>query len=377
LALAAAFTSRAAEIVPSDEISGCGRLCTLFDHVLNEKGPIEPCKSDVVPAGVVAAADVQALGAASREVVSLLLSGHAVSLAVPNDALEAAKEMVAGFPPQLLQAVALGPMATLPQTVRTFRAIGVDSSELWAERVPPADFGGFVSSDAGWMSHGMSAGPSAMSLVRAPHSPHGGSLSRLKQHSNVLEALIAMLTKGQKDYPLDDACSLVELLWLFRKPAAVHGAKTRHVSLEAASKHIIITSTTSVAVDVVKAAIVNALSPFEEKVKVHAIGLGNFGLKRDPLQSFCRLVQSGKHGLEWRIEEHKDWSSFLEWLHVHAVEEPEPLQLFSTQRQLEIEIRRRCAEVGGVAWSRLFTPEPFEQLRRWTTVRESAELDGN
>merc|ERR1712050_444734 len=117
---------------------------------------------------------------------------------------------------------------------------------------------------------------------------------------------------------------------------------------------------------------VSALSPLQEKVTPHAVGLGNRGLSRDPLMSFCQLVQSGSSGLEWRLIEHKDWSGFLTWLHEHGDSEAERPQLFSTQRQLEIEVRRSCAAAGGVAWSRLFVPDPMEQLRRLTSVQEQA-----
>jgi len=166
--------------------------------------------------------------------------------------------------------------------------------------------------------------------------------------------------------------NLLDLLWSFREPVVLDGVNNPVVSLAAAHKHFIITGNSAMPDDIVKASIVAALSPLREKVTLHAVGLGVQGLLRDPMLSFCRIVQSGRSGLEWQVREHKNWSELLAWLHESAGDEPEPPQLISTQRQIEIEIRRRCAESGGVAWASLFVPEPCEQLRRWTTILEDS-----
>lgn len=33
---------------------------------------------------------------------------------------------------------------------------------------------------------------------------------------------------------------------------------------------------------------------------------------------------------------------------------------------MDVDLKRLCAASGGVAWGKLFTAEPLEQLRRWT-----------
>lgn len=118
--------------------------------------------------------------------------------------------------------------------------------------------------------------------------------------------------------------------------------------------------------DVVKAAAISAMSPFDEPVTLHVVGVGAHGLTRDPLRGFCRLVQSGRSGLEWRIKEHATRTDFRAWLEGLAKEETQPQLPMVIGKELDREERHLCALAGGVAWNSLFVAEPLEQLRRWT-----------
>lgn len=380
LAFASSFVSQAAAVLgPLAKEADCGgRLCGLYE-LLCEPGALISSRSDnAVKAGVVVVASEQCLGAASREVASLLLSGHAVSLAAPRGpTLAMAKQMVDGFPTSLLQAVEAGATITLPAMVYTFRSVEGSASKLWAERVPPADFGNFaVQSSHGSICHGMAAAASPFTMAKITSEKCSKPRFDL---SKELEALTEYLpTASDSPSPLNAYSrgigkveELLDLLWAFRDPVTVDDVSNPVVSLEAAHKHFVITGY-AVPEDVVKAAIAAALSPLQEKVTLHAVGLGIRGLQRDPMLSFCRLVQSGRSGLQWQVKEHNDWSGFHAWLCDKAAEEPEPPQLFSTQRHFELEVRRSCAAAGGVAWAGLFVPEPFEQLRRWTSVSEAS-----
>lgn len=379
LSFASAFVSQVAEVLKIKEDVCGGRICHLYEKLCQSTSPIGVRRDVAVHSGVVVATDTDHLEAASREVASLILSGHAVSLAASRgQALEKAKEMFNGFPRELLQAVEIGPTITLPALVRTFRSVGEDADELWAEKVPPADYGNFGSCG----SHGMAAAASSFTLSqinldRLADRPH----SRFELTSDI-EGLTGFLSKQQRatsmplnvyDRGVGKVQHLLELLHALHGPVVVDEDTTKvKVSLAAAHKHFVIMGSSTVPEDLVQAAIVAALSPFHEKLTLHAVGLGEKGLLRDPMLSFCRIIQSGKKGFIWRVKEHKDWSAFLDWLQHGVAEEVDPPQLFSTQRQFEIEVRRSCAEVGGVAWSGLFVPEPFEQLRRWTSVLEES-----
>lgn len=385
LAFASAFVSRVAALGGQNEGDCGGRLCILYEQLCQSGSLLSPCTNDAVYSGVAAAADLQSLAAASREIVLLVLSGHVASLAAPRgSALDLAKELADGFPSALLQAVEAGPLVTLPAMVRTFRSVGCCAGELWTDKVPPADFGNFgPHSIRGSISEGMAAAASPLMLAQTNLTALENCSEPRFEFGKVVEELTEFLSTRRSAASTTSpqalsayACgvgqvhNLLDLLWSFREPVVVDGVSNPVVSLTAAHKHFIITVNSAVPDDVVKASIVAALSPLREKVTLHVVGLGVQGLLRDPMLSFCRIVQSGRSGLEWQVKEHKDWSGLLAWLHASAGNEPEPPQLISTQRQIEIEVRRRCAEAGGVVWASLFVPEPCEQLRRWTSILE-------
>eukprot|EP00928_Gymnodinium_smaydae_P005655 TRINITY_DN11925_c0_g1_i2.p1 TRINITY_DN11925_c0_g1~~TRINITY_DN11925_c0_g1_i2.p1 ORF type:complete len:277 (+),score=40.76 TRINITY_DN11925_c0_g1_i2:343-1173(+) len=271
-------------------------------------------------------------------------------------------------------------MITLPATVRSFRGIGLNSRDAWQDKVPPADFGGFGFLQRDNASHGMAATASPFTFIATDLAKLGTDYEQRFEATRVVEDLASFLPVSRAAGMPEFRCAhdrgvwevrhLLDLLWSFHGVTTVKDVENPAVSLNAAHKHFILTSSTEIPEDVVKAAIVAALSPLQEKVTLHAVGLGAQGLLRDPTRAFCRLVHSGDNGLAWQVKEHTNWTALFEWLHDGAIDELEPLQLFSTRRQLEVEIRRSCAEAGGVAWSRLFVPEPFEQLRRWTHVIE-------
>lgn len=156
------------------------------------------------------------------------------------------------------------------------------------------------------------------------------------------------------------------------------------VAMVAAPKHLLITKDSSeISEDVVKVAALCASSPFEERVVLHAVGLGARFLSKDPYRSFCRLVQSGRSGLQWEVQEHDSWADFLTWLHGRGdapparVQQHAPPAVFGQLRGMELDLHRLAARTGGVAWKTPFPPEPFDQLRRWCrpTVVRSARRD--
>eukprot|EP00439_Symbiodinium_sp_Y106_P015956 s969_g2.t1 len=46
---------------------------------------------------------------------------------------------------------------------------------------------------------------------------------------------------------------------------------------------------------------ISAMSPFHERITLHAVGLGSRGLAREPLKTFCDHVCSGRSGLAWEV----------------------------------------------------------------------------
>jgi len=389
LALAAAFVAQASSQLQKPEAKLGGILCDFYAQLCAEDaGPHVSMRTvSSVHCGVTAVHSEQCLEASCYEVAELLLSGHAVSIAAPKGpALEMAKGLTAGFPAPLLQAVELGPLVTLPQTVRAFRGIGFSAAELWAQRVPPPDFGGLVLQPHAQnlvIAHGMCSTAAAFGLVQTlpPDIAQCESHLSLGEEASDLAQFLPGTDRGGSQVG-----GLLELLWAMQGTELIGGSTSSldsSVSIEAAHKHFILTSSGELPEDVVNAAIVAASSPLPgERATLHLVGLGGVAARgnrpqlREPLRSFLVAVQSAKGssggGLHWQVREHVDWSGFCDWLHTGALEETELPQLFATRRQLELEVRRRCAQVGGVAWPRLFVAEPFEQLRRWTVICERA-----
>ncbi|CAE8627899.1 unnamed protein product [Polarella glacialis] len=386
LSLAQALTLQASSSLSARHGSGADygeRLCSFFGHLLEPGSLIVPRTDGAVHAAVVAVTGEQFLQAALHEVTALLLNGHVVSLAAPKGpALDAAKYLVKGFPPALVQAVEIGPLATLPATIRSFRTLGPTARELWADKTPSPNFGGFsFGLDGVFKPHGMAVAASPLSLARVDLSVLEKSSRSRYDLSQEASELVAMLPKKVTERGLQEVHDLIDLLWAFRDqlPVGSEGAAQRTVALAPAHKHLLVTVAGSkVSEEVVKAAIISAMSPYQEPVTLHTVGLGAKGLLTGHLNAFCRVVQSGKSGLQWRVIEHKDWAAFLAWLHDEAgaqvmMTHPEPAYLFSTLRNLESEVKRRCAEAGGVAWVNLFMPELMDQLTRWTRVHEGQE----
>ncbi|CAJ1339379.1 unnamed protein product [Effrenium voratum] len=328
----------------------CGqRLCDFYGAFCDDPRGLAPRPAAVAPA-LVALTAAEGLGPALHEAVALLLGGRAVALGAAGAELEALQAAVAGLPPALLRAVPLGPLATLPR-LRSFRALGPRPEELWAERPPPGDFGG-----RGGVRHGMACAE-GLALAEAAAGAPSEASAAASGWSEEAEMLAALLPKPIPEGELEEMRRFLALLWGFREPC-------ENVALAPCHKHVLLTFCGSVLPeDLVKIAMTAAMSPFHERITLHAVGLGSRGLVREPLRSFCGLTQSGRPGLEWQVKEHKDWAAFLDWLPQQA----EPINLFSLLRNLEPELRRRCAAQGGAAWVQLLL-EPAERLRRWTCV---------
>ncbi|CAE8582406.1 unnamed protein product [Polarella glacialis] len=188
-------------------------------------------------------------------------------------------------------------------------------------------------------------------------------------------------SRSSYDRGLEEIHDILDLLWAFREPLALPGGSP-FPALAPAGKHFLLNvDGTEVPEEIVKAAVLSAMSPFREAVTLHAVALRPQALLKDPLRGFCRLVQSGRSGLEWQLMEHESPEAFLGWLRSQASDSAPcqvgPPMLFGSLRGHESELRRLCAASGGVAWGRLFAAEPLEALRRWTrSARLAPELVG-
>ncbi|CAL1167930.1 unnamed protein product [Cladocopium goreaui] len=345
LALAEAFVAQAAGAIGcAPEL--CGQtLCAFYEALL--MGPQDVlCARQLAhpPApSLVACTAHQSHAVAVAHATALLLAGHVVAVAAPSGS-----EALG-----MLEAATAGPLATLPR-LRALRSVGPSPSQLWQDRAPPGDFGG----DSSMGRHGMAVAAEPFMLsacnteVVDPRLEHTAEL-----WSPDVKALAQLLPNPSDAVDLEMQ-QFLHLLWAFRDAS-------EHVALAPGHKHVLLTFCGSVLPeDLVKIAISSAMSPFHERITLHAVGLGPRGrsncLLREPLNSFCKLVQSGS--LTWEVQEHKDWAAFLDWL-----PEQGPINLFSLLRNLEPELKRRCASKGGAAWVQL-TVDPVERLRRWTEV---------
>lgn len=366
-------------------------LCAAYERLL--EGGLFGVRSDgVARCGLVVVVDESLVAAAVSEACALLLRGHAVSLAAPRgQALGALEAVCAELPPQLVQAVELaGESVDLPEGVRAIRHIGGPAPQILWSHAPPQDFGGISGDDAG--AHGMLASAGALAMARTdmsrlPHLPR--ARFELSDEASDLLSLLSTELRSDVEFPqgtqrprwaqsaydrgVEEVHDLLDLLWAFREPWATNAGDdlVTAAALVAAPKHFILPSGgTAIPDELVKAAAIAAMSPFREPVTVHAIALGAGGLTKDPLRSFCRLVQSGKSGLEWNIMEHNSREDFVLWLRNLAQESGSNLQnapaVFGAVHSMEDDVWRLSAAAGGVQWGRLFTAEPLEQLRRWT-----------
>jgi len=343
-----------------------------------------PRRDGVSHAGLVCLLDAKLSASAVSETVGLLLRGHVVSIAAAaGETSELARQIAAPFPPQMLQVVPLED--GLPNCVRVATFIGRSACDTWRETTPCREFGGFTATG---LAHGMASTSALMvartdvaALERLPRSRY-----RLSDEAADLLSLLSTTpstdaptlpglppprwSQSAYDRGVEEVHDLLDVLWAFRETEVIANSAST-VALCALEKHFIInTAFNDIPEDVVKAATVTALSPFNEDVTLHAVGTGA-SFSRDPLRSFRRLVQSGRGGLGWRVMEHASPTVFCEWLSNRT--SAKPFGLFGSLRGHEIEVWRLSAAAGGVAWGPLFVAEPLDQLRRWTSVVHGSE----
>lgn len=180
---------------------------------------------------------------------------------------------------------------------------------------------------------------------------------------------------------MEDVQKLLDFLWSFREPFETEGPSEGTLttaSLLPVPKHFVISSGVSeIPEDVVKAGMVAALSPFNESMVLHTVGLDARSLRLDPMHSLFRLLQSGNSGFDWHVHHHDSNSDFTEWLWSHAhtakqfmaqhqVMHGPTLALFGSHRGIMADVHKLCVATGVVAWTQLFQGEVVEQLRRWT-----------
>eukprot|EP00927_Polykrikos_kofoidii_P049482 TRINITY_DN43527_c0_g1_i1.p1 TRINITY_DN43527_c0_g1~~TRINITY_DN43527_c0_g1_i1.p1 ORF type:complete len:548 (-),score=91.94 TRINITY_DN43527_c0_g1_i1:104-1711(-) len=406
LALASSVLEQVEELHAAFPRQGL-ELCDFFSCLLEGGSVLGINSAGTASAAVVIAAEDAALTAALSEAVTLLLQGYVVTVAAPvGPALEKLLAITRHCPPALLQVVELAPLVDLPNAVRVLRVVGGPSAaKLWAGHAPPQDFGGRCLANG--RTHGGASTAIALRLARldilalsrSPRSRYAFGddvvdLTALLSTDSVVTASSLGQTAGLPpprwakspyDRAMEEIHDFLDLLWGFRDPLTVNlasgGPVEVSVALAPTPKHLILSpgGGTEVPEEIVRTAILSTLSPFVEPVTLHAVGLGGRGLSRDPLRGFCRMVQSGRSGLEWAIIEHKSKADFLGWMEEHR--ECSPLALASPPRWTDFDVRRTVAATGGVAWGNFFVADPVEQLRRWThpvfrsevTVKQSSQ----
>jgi len=327
------------------------------------------------------------------EAAALLLKGYVVTLMAPKGpALDTLNEIVSGFPPQLLQVSGMAPSAAPPAAVRATRFVGLDPPAPWVEEVLRTDFGTY-------MPHGYTRAVAApLALVRAGVTMLEPSCHSSYAFTDEIHDVAALLSTAHStdastlpglplprwarsayDRGMEDVQKLLDFLWSFREPFETEGpteGTLTAASLLPVPKHFVISSS-EIPEDVVKAAMVAALSPFNELMVLHIVGLDARSLRLDPLHSLLRLLQSGNSGFEWHVHHHDSDSDFIEWLRLHThtakqfiaqhqIVHGPTLAIFGSHKGVMVDIRKLCVATGVVAWTRLFQGEVVEQLRRWT-----------
>lgn len=366
-------------------------LCRLYDDLLLPDSLFKPRSDGTGKCAVVRVGSERDLTAACVEAARLLLSGHTVSLLAPDgSARDAIGALAEGFPAALLQATEDAPVSEMPAVVSSFHCTADQAPpcQLWAERPPPRHFGGTME-DGHAHGEAVLAGPLALArtdiqqLAASPRSRY-----ELTAEASDLLALLSTATasevpsapglppprwsRSEYDRGVEEIHDLLDLLWCSHEPVALE-EDSAVVAWGPAAKHLVLTVGSDIPGEVARAAVVAAMSPFRERVVLHAVGLGARGLAKDPLRGFCRLVQSGRSNLEWQIQEHETWADLFVWLQAlsetsapgPAGEGAQPPMVFGSLHGMEAELHRAVAATGGVAWPHLFPPEPLEQLRRW------------
>ncbi|OLQ01358.1 putative 149 kDa protein [Symbiodinium microadriaticum] len=159
LALASSLVSRATDVLGSAQ-PAAQSLCDFYEGLLVPDTPLAPKPVSVANTALVAVTSAMALEAAIRSTVLLLLGGHAVTLAASSGRLGTLQDVVAGFPPELLQAAEIGSMKAYGDAWRPFM-VAKTRKTLKIHRAPPGDFGGLGSAGR----HGAMLCAEALSLA--------------------------------------------------------------------------------------------------------------------------------------------------------------------------------------------------------------------
>mmetsp|Transcript_128449 Transcript_128449/g.256586 ORF Transcript_128449/g.256586 Transcript_128449/m.256586 type:complete len:529 (+) Transcript_128449:41-1627(+) len=368
-------------------------LCELFRWLIQKPGLFAPSSDGTGQCAVVVTDGV--IQYALYEAAALLLRGYVVTLMAPNGlALETLQEIACDFPPQLLQVSGMAPLASPPSAVRAIRFVGLDPPALWVEEGPPADCGTYI-------THGYTGAVAApLRLVRSDLTMLEQSCHSTYAFNDQINDVAALLSTAHSsdtdtlpglplprwarsayDRGMEDVQKLLDLLWAFREPFETEGPSQETLtiaSLLPVPKHFMISSGVSeIPEDIVKAAMVAALSPFNEPMVLHTVGMDARSLRLDPLHGLFRLLQSGNYGFEWHVHHHDSNRDCIEWLrsHAHAAKQfsahhqivhGPTLAFFGSHRGIMADVRKLSVSVGVVAWTRLFQGEVVEQLRRWT-----------
>eukprot|EP00928_Gymnodinium_smaydae_P043104 TRINITY_DN28958_c0_g4_i1.p1 TRINITY_DN28958_c0_g4~~TRINITY_DN28958_c0_g4_i1.p1 ORF type:complete len:501 (+),score=83.52 TRINITY_DN28958_c0_g4_i1:50-1552(+) len=365
--------------------------CLLGCHVMldDDANSVFELRSDGTAKAAVLMVDGSAnVPLAIGEASGLLLRGYAVSFAAAfgSAELDELGHVCAELPAELLQAVALpSDTLSLPSGVQVLRQFGGGSvAELWQDNSPPRDFGGVANGH----KYGLCTAPFASTLLRTNFAAlEKLSRARFEFSDEALDLLSLLSTEVAEeaksvrlpglppprwtlsayDRGVEEVNDLLDLLWASHESGS-------SVELAPANKHFVLGSSgTTVPEDLVKAAVVSAMSPYNERMTLHAISLGADGFAKDPLRGFRRVIQSGRSGLQWQVVEHETAEDFARWLANEADTADVPPSVLGSFRGREADIHHWCAVSGGVYYGRVFEKELFEQLSRWTTVRASGE----
>ncbi|CAK9023018.1 unnamed protein product [Durusdinium trenchii] len=257
----------------------CGQhLCTFYEDLASGQAALRPRHLAHPPAPALVACTSHldtALPVVVHHATALLLAGHVVAVAAQGRALEALKAATAGFPEDLLSTMPLGPLATLPR-LRTLRSVGPSPVQLWQDRAPPGDFGG-----DGPARHGMARAADPLTLsdchdnsIAACQRAESISLEFGLTWSEEVTSLADLLPVASRPNAVDlEMQRFLHLLWAVREPLG-----PEQVALAPSHKHVLLTFCGStLPEDLVKLALTSAMSPFHERITLHAVGLGARG----------------------------------------------------------------------------------------------------